>query len=70
MRVLLCCTVSGGVLPPQLIRVGKTERCHHFFSGWLEYNTYSASHWSTEQTMLEFVDKILVPYVKQTRERL
>ena len=69
MKVLLCCTLSGGLLPPQLVYAGKTERCHpitSFPGGW--NITHSANHWSTEQTMMEFLDKILVPYVKQTRE--
>ena len=70
MTVLLCCTLSGGLLPPQLVYAGKTERCHpttSFPDGW--NITHSANHCSTEQTMMEFLDKILVPYVKQTRER-
>ena len=68
MTVLLC---GGGLLPPQLVYAGKTERFHPtttFLDGW--NITYSANYWSTEQTMMEFVDKILVPYVKQTRERM
>ena len=66
MTVLLCCTPSGGLLPPQLVYA---ESCHpttSFPDGW--NITYSANHCSTEQTMMEFLDKILVPYVKQTRE--
>ena len=71
MTVLLCCTQSGGLLPPQLVYAGKTKCCHpttSFLDGW--NITHSANHWSTEQTMMEFLDKILVPYMKQTRERM
>ena len=71
MTVLLYCTLSGGLLPPQLVYAGKTEHCHpttSFPDGW--NIIHSANHWSTEQTMMEFLDKILVPYVKQTRERM
>ena len=71
MTVLLCCTQSGGLLPPQLVYAGKTEHCYpttSFLDGW--NITHSTNHWSTEQTMMEFLDKILVPYVKQNRERM
>ena len=28
------------------------------------------NHWSNEQTMLEFADQVLIPYVKATKESL
>ena len=71
MTVLLCCTLSGELLSPQLIYAGKTERCHPsvcFPDGW--NITHSPNHWSTQETMMEFLDKILIPYVQQTRERM
>ena len=32
--------------------------------------THSESHWSNELTMLEYIEKVLVPYMVKTRERL
>ena len=29
--------------------------------------THSVSHWSTEQTMLEYIQNIIIPYVASTR---
>ena len=37
MPVLLACTLSGSLLPPQLIYAGKTAKCHpviDFPAGW------------------------------------
>ena len=53
----------------QLIYKGTTERCHPRFKfppGW--HVTYSKNHWSTEKTMLEYVDNIIVPYISANRE--
>ena len=72
MTALLATTLGGKVLPPQLIYAGKTPRCHpsgiSFPDDW--NITHSGNHWSNEQTMLEFADKILIPYVKATKESL
>jgi hypothetical protein len=71
MTVLLTCTMAGSLLPPHLIYAGKTNKCHPkitFPSGWDIY--HSESHWSTEDTMLHFIDHVLVPYVQTTRETL
>ena len=71
MTVLLTCVMSGSLLPPQLIYAGKTNKCHPditFPSGWDIY--HSETHWSTENTMLHFIDHVLVPYIQTTRETL
>ena len=36
--------------------------------GW--HLTYSPSHWSTEQTMRDYIQKIIVPYVDKMRQKL
>ena len=59
----------GDFLPVQLIYQGKTSRCHphyDFPSGW--HITHSPKHWSTEQTMLEYIEHIIIPYVETTRD--
>ena len=64
MTVLLSCTMSGFLLPPHLIYCGKTNKWHPniaFPPGWDIH--HSENHWSTEATMLHFIDCVLVPYV-------
>lgn len=71
MTLLLSCTMSGLLLPPHLIYCGKTNKCHPniiFPPGWDIY--HSESHWSTEATMLHFIDYVLVPYVQSTKQKL
>lgn len=71
ITVVMTITASGLLLPFQVIYQGKTVGCHAKVTFPHEWNiTQSDSHWSTESTMLEFVDKVIVPYVKQTRDEL
>ena len=60
------------LLPPQVIYQGKTEKCHpkdiHFPD---EFDiTHSDTHWSTEETMIRWVDTVLKPYLQKTRKKL
>ena len=60
---------AGTYLPPQLIFDGKTERCHPsitFPSGWDIW--HSPNHWSNEDLIKRYVEKILVPFFVQGRE--
>ena len=72
ITVLLGITKSGTLLPPQLIYAGKTERCLprnvDFPEDWDV--TFTETHWSTEDSMLRYVDNIIVPYVNEVRENL
>lgn len=71
ITVLLSVAASGDMLPPQVIYQGKTQGCHAKVTFPEDWNvTHSESHWSTESTMLEYIDKVLVPYVTQTRQKL
>ena len=48
ISAVLACTLSGALLPPQLLYAGKTTRCHprvKFPSGWDIW--HSESHWCT-----------------------
>ena len=68
---LLACTLSGHFLPPQVIYQGKTEQCHAhvvFPPDWDIWHT--ESHWSNSSSMIRYVDKIIVPYVSQTKETM
>ena len=71
ITLLLSVTKSGSLLPPQLLYAGKTPKClpsTTFPSDWDAY--YSPNHWSNEETMLHFLDHIIIPYVEQQREQL
>ena len=71
IMVLLAVTASGAFLPPQLIYQGKTVGCHPKITFPAKWNvTHSENHWSTEETMIEYLEKVIIPYVVETRERL
>lgn len=63
---------AGDFLPMQLIYEGKTEQCHpcgvEFPDG---FNvTHAPNHWSNEDKVVELLEKVILPYVKNTRENL
>ena len=61
---LLGCTMTGRLLPPQLIYKGKTDRCHpdHVFpEDW--HVTHNESHWSDGLTMEQYVKEVLIPFI-------
>jgi hypothetical protein len=71
ITVLLAATAAGSLLPPQVIYQGKTTGCHAtvtFPEQW--HITHSETHWSNEQTMLEYLDNVIIPYVSNTRQAL
>lgn len=71
ITAVLACTMSVNFLPPQLLYQGKTPRCLppvEFPKKW--HITYTENHWCNESTMKEYINKIILPYVKQKREDL
>ena len=73
ITALFTCTAAGSFLPIQLlIYKGTTERCFPnnvtFPQGW--NITCSPNHWSNGDTMIEYVQKILIPYVTEKRKEL
>ena len=57
-------SLQGDFLPVQVIYKGKTTRCHpnfEFSPGW--HATHSPNHWSTETTMLQYIENVIEPYV-------
>lgn len=71
VTAVLAGSMAGDFLPPQIVYQGKTNRClpHVDFPvGW--HVTYSANHWCNEITMKDYLNKIILPYVKQTRKEL
>ena len=70
MTMLLACTASGKMLPPQLIYAGTTEKCHPKFTFPEDWEIYhSKSRWSDEDTMLRYVDNIIIPYFTKMRAK-
>ena len=66
ITAVFCGNLLGDFLPIQVIYKGKTARCHPRFEfppGW--HITHSPKHWSTEQTMVEYVEHIILPYVEK-----
>ena len=57
------CSLSGNFLPLQLIYEGTTQRCLPnevpFPSDW--HITCIANHWSNEDTMVDYVQKVIIP---------
>ena len=66
---LLTSCLDGSLLPPQLIYAGKTILCHpkyNFPPGWLI--SHSESHWSTDETMQEYLNLLLIPGIERIRK--
>lgn len=62
-------TASGDLLPVQLIFQGKTSRVHpskEAPTDCLYFHT--PNHWSNEQSMIEYIHNIIVPYRKKVIE--
>ena len=69
MTAVLCGSLRGDFLPIQVIYKGKTYRCHPRFKFPIDWHiTHSPKHWSTEQTMIEYIEEIIVPYIGSQRE--
>ena len=62
ITVVFCGTLCGDFLPLQLVYRAKTERRHpkyNFPEDW--HITHSANHWSTEETMKDYLNHVLFP---------
>ena len=69
IMAVFCVNLVGDFLPLQLIYQGKTERCHPKFKFPPEWHiTHTPKHWSNEETMLQYIERIIVPYVERIRE--
>jgi hypothetical protein len=64
-------TMSGELLPLQLIFGGKTSAVHptagvsSMLTGAGHHITHSDSHWSSRETMRQYMDAVVAPYVRQ-----
>ena len=65
------CSLAGDFLPAQVIYGGKTPAClpkTAFPPTW--QITYTPNHWANEQTMMDYVHGILLPFVQEKRRTL
>ena len=63
--------MDGSFLPIQLIYKGKTSRSQPKYKFPKEFHvTQNPTHWANETTSIELLEKIIIPYVKRTRETL
>jgi len=66
---VLACTMTGTLLPPQLVYGGKTDRCHPDFAFPTDWDiTHSENHWSNGTTMERYVEQILAPFYREARK--
>ena len=68
MTVRLAISLAGKLLPPQLLCTGKTTKCHpvtDFPASWDVW--HSPNHWSTEETMIRYIEEVIAPYVREMR---
>ena len=65
ITAVLAATITGEYFPVQLVYKGKTTRCHPDWDVW-----HSPNHWSDEDTMERYIQKIIIPSVNSKREML
>lgn len=64
-------SLTGSFLLIQLVYEGKTTRCHpavDFPEGW--HITHTPNHWCNEQTMITYIQSVIVPYMTEKRRQL
>ena len=68
ITAVFCGSLVGDFLPVQVIYEGKTNRVHPHYQFPMNWHvTHPEDHWSTEVTMIQFVENIIIPYVNNIR---
>ena len=64
-------TMTGCFLYPQILYEGKITRCHPSvkFPEGLDVS-HTANHWSNETSMIQYLQKFVIPFLKSKREEL
>ena len=71
ITAVLSVALDGTFLPPQLIYTGLTARSQPTVQFPENFHvTQNAEHWSNEDTMIQFLENIILPYVEQRRTSL
>ena len=71
ITVVLVCSLAGDFLPPHFIYGGKTPGCLPKAScppGW--HVTYINNHWANEESMLDYVHCIFLPFLEAAKKEL
>ena len=71
ITALLGGSLKYDFLPLQIIYGEKTSRCLPAVKFPADWNaTFSENHWSNEETMRDYLVKILIPYIQEKRKNL
>ena len=69
ITAVFCGSLVGDFLPIEVIYQGKTTRCHPRYEFPPEWDiTHSQKHWSNETTMIQYIEKIIVPYINSAQQ--
>jgi len=71
ITAVLACSLAGDFLPRQIIYGGKTPGClpkASFPPGW--HVTYTDNHWANEESMLDYVRSIFLPFLEAAKKEL
>ena len=68
ITAVFCGSLTGDFLPIQVIYQGSTNRCHPRYQFPPDWDiTHAPKHWSNEQTMVQCIENIIIPYVAARR---
>ena len=71
ITVVFCGSLSGDFLPLQVTYQGKTSRCHPHYQFQPDWHiTHTPRHWSNEETIKDYLDQILFPYIPRVHDDL
>ena len=71
ITVVVCATATGTFLPFQVIYQGKIPACLPKFVFPDNWNiTFTQNHWSNEDKTLEYIHKVVLPFVQAQRKEL
>jgi hypothetical protein len=72
VTAVVASSASGALLPIQMIFKGTTTACHPEHTNETRMYkflfSHSESHWSTHETMIEYFDQIILPYIEQVEK--
>ena len=71
VTAVVAASMTGDLLPLQMLYTGVTERCHPTFNFPDKWNVWhSSNHWANESTTLCYIEKVLKPYLCQKKQEL
>ena len=68
ITAVVCGSMTGDFLPLQVVYQGTTHRCHPKSNLPPDWSvTHSKNRWSNEETTIEYLNDIIIPYVEAIR---